>query len=129
MFSLSIDLARTIVEDFLKSSRSCAETIVRELARFKGDERRKIPLFYLENGRRNEIVVDGGHFFLRSSFEYSNPQLTVEEVQGIVALRMLEVCGNYFSFHNFHESNLRANKSTRIRTFRYIAVSPCRLCR
>jgi hypothetical protein len=28
--------------------------------------------------------------------EYSNPQLTVEEVQGILAARLLEVCGNYF---------------------------------
>jgi hypothetical protein len=33
---------------------------------------------------------------LRASVEYSNPQLTVEEVQGIITARLLEVCGNYF---------------------------------
>jgi hypothetical protein len=49
-----------------------------------------------------DSTFDGSHFFLRSSVEYSNPQLTVEEVQGVIAARLLEVCGNYF-----HEKGLR----------------------
>lgn len=51
----------------------------------------------------NETLLGGEHFFLRSSVEYSNPQLTVEEAQGIVAARLLEVCGNYFAEYGFHE--------------------------
>ena len=92
-----------IVKDFLESSRSCIESIMRELARFKGDERRKVRLFYFKNGRKNESTLEGGHFFLRASVEYSNPQLTVEEVQGIVAARLLEVCGNYFDQYGLDE--------------------------
>ncbi len=101
---MSLSFSKTIVEDFLKRSKSCVETIVRELTRFNGDER-GIRLFYLKNGRINESTLDGGHFFLRTSVEYSNPQLTVEEVQGIVAARMLEVCGNYFSKYGLCEVN------------------------
>jgi hypothetical protein len=41
------------------------------------------------------IHYSSRHFFLRSSIEYTNPQLTVEELQGIIAARLLEVCGNY----------------------------------
>ena len=54
------------------------------------------------HNQRVDSTFDGNHFFLRSSVEYSNPQLTVEEVQGVVAARLLEVCGNYF-----HEKGLR----------------------
>ena len=49
------------------------------------------------------MLLGGEHFFLRSSVEYSNPQLTMEEAQGIVAARLLEVCGNYFEEHGLHE--------------------------
>ena len=49
--------------------------------------------FKCEKGEAN---YDGYHFFLRTSTEYSSPQLTIEEAQGIIAARLLEVCGNYF---------------------------------
>lgn len=107
MLSLSSDLDRMIVEDFLGSSRPCLETIVGDLRRFEGDEERKVHLFYMRNNRVNEVVLDGGHFFLRSSIEYSNPQLTVEEVQGIIAARLLEVCGNYFEYYGIREVGRR----------------------
>ncbi|HVP17141.1 MAG TPA: hypothetical protein VMT42_07225 [candidate division Zixibacteria bacterium] len=93
------ELARIIVEDFLKSSWSCVEALVGELASFKPDAGRRIRFFHFKNGRRNAATFDSGHFFLRASVEYSNPQLTVEEVQGIVAARLLEVCGNHFYYY------------------------------
>lgn len=99
---MSSDLCRIIAEDFLKSSWSCVEATVKELAEFKGNSGRKVSLFYFRDGHRNDVTLNGGSFFLRSSVEYSNPQLTVEEVQGIIAARLLEVCGNYF-----HNSGLR----------------------
>ena len=83
----------------------CAEAIVKKLATFKENRRLKVPLFYFKNGRRNDVTLDGGQFFLRSSVEYSNPQLTVEEVQGIIAARVLEVCGNYFHQYGLHQAN------------------------
>ncbi len=101
------DLARIIVEDFLKSSWPCIEALVKELATFKEDKTRKVPMFHFEKGQRSGVTFDGGHFFLRASIEYSNPQLTVEEVQGIIAARLLEVCGNYFHQLGLHEATAR----------------------
>jgi len=101
--SMSTALSKTIVDDFLKSSWPCVETIVKELSTFKPDPSRKVPLFSFRNGQRNDVVLDGGNFFLRTSIEYSNPQLTVEEVQGIIAARLLEACGNYFSQSGLHQ--------------------------
>jgi hypothetical protein len=96
------ELARIILEDFLKSSWSCVEALVEELTFFKPDAGNKIRLFHFKNGRRSEAIFDSGHFFLRASVEYSNPQLTVEEVQGIIAARLLEVCGNHFYYYGLH---------------------------
>ena len=53
--------------------------------------------------RRSESTLDNSHFFLRTSVEYSNPQLTLEELQGIIAARLLEVFGNHFYEHGLHE--------------------------
>jgi hypothetical protein len=97
------NLTRIIVEDFLKNSWHTIEVIVQGLARFKGDREKRVNLFYFENGRKNDLTIDGEHFFLRGSVEYSNPQLTVEEVQGIIATRLLEVCGNYFYQYGLHQ--------------------------
>ncbi len=102
-------MARMLVTDFLKSSWQCIKNIVKELASFKerenGSKKRNINLFYFKNGRRNDITVEGWHFFLRASVEYSNPQLTVEEVQGIIAARLLEACGNHFYSRGLHEAD------------------------
>lgn len=98
---MSQDNCRLIVEDFLKNSWDCVEAIAKELAAFEG----KGPgahLYYFKNSRSEDTAFDGSHFFLRTSVEYSNPQLTVEEVQGIVAARLLEVCGNYFHGIRLH---------------------------
>ena len=103
---MSQDNCRVIVEDFLKNSWACVEAITQELAVFEG----KGPgthLYSFKNGRREDTTFDGSHFFLRASVEYSNPQLTVEEVQGIVAARLLEVCGNYFHGVGLHTPDAR----------------------
>jgi hypothetical protein len=88
------DLCRPLLEDFLKSSWNCIKDTVEALNGF--DDERKVVFFRFKNGQKNEQVFGGKHFFLRSSVEYSNPQLTVEEVQGIIGARMLEACGNHF---------------------------------
>ena len=102
---MSSELAKILVNDFLKTSWPCVEALIRELAVLKGGERRKVQFYCFRHGRMNEVVVDGSHFFLRSSVEFSNPQLTVEEVQGIIAARLLEVCGNYFYKYGLHNAD------------------------
>lgn len=104
---MSSDVGRQIVDDFLSESMSCVTALVKELNVFRGDTERRLRLFSVVNNRMKEVLLDGGHFFLRSSIEYSNPQLTVEEVQGIIAARLLEVCGNYFASHEVREVNRR----------------------
>lgn len=103
---MSQDNCRIIVEDFLKSSWTCVEAIVKELGAFEG-KGPKACLYYFKNSRREDASFDGSHFFLRASVEYSNPQLTVEEVQGIIAARLLEVCGNHFHGAGLHTPDVR----------------------
>jgi hypothetical protein len=85
-----------LLDDFLAHSKPCVDALVTRLVRFRGrGYRLNLYQFEQERPRRYELTDD--HLFIRASVEYSNPQLTVEEVQGILAARLLEVCGNYFA--------------------------------
>jgi hypothetical protein len=95
------DLCRKLLEDFLRSSWTCVKDTVEALAGFS--DARKVGFFQFRNGQKVEQIFEGRHFFLRSSVEYSNPQLTVEEVQGIIGARMLEACGNHFHAYGLKE--------------------------
>ncbi|HEX9862334.1 MAG TPA: hypothetical protein VGB11_03515 [Candidatus Bathyarchaeia archaeon] len=107
------DLCCMLVANFLENSWTCVKTIVEKLEGFKGEKNRKpVTLFHFKNGQRVNSTFDGNHFFLRGSIEYTNPQLTVEEVQGIIATRMLAVCGNYF--HNYGLHTPDANDAAQI---------------
>lgn len=103
--TMSVDLCRIMVEDFLKNSFSCVETISREIIGSQKPQVKDVSLYDFKGGHKNDRVFGQESFFLRCSVEYSNPQLTVEEVQGIIAARMLEVTGNYFSQYRLHEVN------------------------
>jgi len=102
---LPTDLGRMILEDFLENSGSCIQILVNELSKYEGDKNRKVHLLEARGETPNEVPYDGDQFFLRSSTEYSNPQLTVEDVQGIIAARLLEVCGNYFLVHGVRKAS------------------------
>jgi hypothetical protein len=102
---MSLNLGRIIVADFLKNSWTCVENLVKEVSKFKEVKERKVRFFSFKNGQKSDCVMGGEHFFLRGSVEYSNPQLTVEEVQGIIAVKMLEACGNYFHLYGLHEAD------------------------
>jgi hypothetical protein len=80
------------------------KTIVETLANFKEEKPGKsVSLFRFKNGQKINQTLEGNHFFLRGSVEYSNPQITIEEAQGIIGTRMLEACGNYFHDYGLHE--------------------------
>jgi hypothetical protein len=99
------DVCRTLVKDFLKSSWQSVEAVVEKVKGFKKAETRRKPvsMFLFNNGQKVTRSFDDGCFFLRGSVEYSNPQLTLEEVQGIIGTRMLATCGNYFSSYGLRE--------------------------
>ncbi len=91
------DLCRILTENFLNTSWSCVKTIVEALKNFQPAKNRPpVTLFRFKDNRRVDLTFNGNSFFLRGSVEYSNPQLTLEDVQGIIGARMLAVCGNYF---------------------------------
>jgi hypothetical protein len=96
------DLCQVILEDFLHESWISVKTLVEALGAFKPENDKPVSLFKFKNNQRVNQTFDGNHFFLRGSVEYTNPQLTVEEVQGIIGARMLEVCANFF-----HQKGLR----------------------
>ncbi len=101
------DLISMMVQDFLKNSRSCVDALLKELSAFPEKRQGKVTLFMMDGDKRKELQMDGKHFFLRASTEYSNPQLTLEEIQGIIAARLLEACGNYLDERKGGDLNKR----------------------
>jgi hypothetical protein len=97
------DFCRILVEDFLRSSWGSVKILTDKVQRFKPLYRKPVSFFKFKNNQRLSQTFDGDCFFLRGSVEYTNPQLTVEEVQGIIGARLLEVCGNYFSAKGLHQ--------------------------
>jgi hypothetical protein len=100
---MSSNLGKIILEDFLANSWNCVETLVKEIGTFKEEKRKSVELYNLKDGQKNNFTFNGSKFFLRSSVEYANPQLTVEDVQGIIAARLLEVTANYFQQRGLHQ--------------------------
>jgi hypothetical protein len=70
------------------------------------NNRKSVSMFRFEGDKKIKKTFEGKNFFLRGSVEYSNPQLTLEEIQGIVGARMLEACGNYFFCNELHQPEL-----------------------
>lgn len=91
----SLDPAEHLVRNFLESSSGCLEVLHEKLSTFKGDAEGYVVLYRFEGKKKTVVQFDRKDFFLRTSTEYSNPQLTVEDVQGIISARLLEACGHY----------------------------------
>jgi len=102
---LSSNLGRIILKDFLENSRPCIQAVVEGLRQFRLGKRKEVHLFEVMKDQVKDTIFHGDSFFLRSSVEYSNPQLTLEEVQGIIAARLIEVCGKYFYLHKLLDAS------------------------
>jgi hypothetical protein len=91
------DYCKLLLEDFLKTSFSTVKVLVEGATSLKGQNtNRKVTLFRYADGKKISFPFSDERFYLRGSVEYTNPQLTVEEVQGIIGTRLLETCANYF---------------------------------
>ena len=102
---MSSNLGRIILKDFLENSRPCIQAVVEGLRQFRLGKRKEVHLFEVMKDQVKDTIFHGDSFFLRSSVEYSNPQLTLEEVQGIIAARLIEVCGKYFYLHKLLDAS------------------------
>ncbi len=98
------DYCKFLLEDFLANSFESVKALVEGASKARGQmPKRKVNLFQYVNGRKVAVPFEDERFYLRSSVEYTNPHLTVEEVQGIFATRLLETCANYFLEVGLHE--------------------------
>ena len=84
-----------LLSDFLTTSRDALNALIKEVALCDGPPKEAYTFSALRKGKERKVKLDSNHFFIRTSIEYSSPQLTLEEIQGIIAARLLEVCGNY----------------------------------
>jgi hypothetical protein len=98
------DYCRLLLEDFLKTSFSTVRVLVEGATAMKGQNgSRRITLFRYVDGKKVSVPFSDERFYLRGSVEYTNPQLTIEEVQGIIGTRLLETCANYFFEHGLRQ--------------------------
>jgi hypothetical protein len=99
-----VDYCKLLLEDFLKTSFLTVKVMLEGVAAVIGKTpNRKVTLFQYSNGKKVSVPFSDERFYLRSSVEYTNPQLTVEEVQGIIGTRLLETCANYYLERGLHE--------------------------
>jgi hypothetical protein len=90
----------------LETSFSTVKVLVEGAVAVKGQTpNRRVTLFRYSDGKKVSIPFEDERFYLRSSVEYTNPHLTVEEVQGIIGTRLLETCANYYLEHGLHQPN------------------------
>ena len=92
---MSNDPLPALVSSFLLSSRSSIDALVKEVSVCDEVKRDRVTLYDQVDTNRRELTFDGKRFFLRTSFEYSSPQATLEELQGMIAARLLEVSANH----------------------------------
>jgi len=100
---MNVDYCKVLLEDFIKNSWSTVTVLVERLKDLEPEGcDRTATFFRFASGRKENFKVEG-KCFLRSSVEYSNPQLTVEELQGIIGARLLEVCANHLLKNGLRE--------------------------
>jgi hypothetical protein len=100
------DYCRFLLEDFLKTSFPTVKVLVEGARSAKGKQtNRKVTLFRYVDGKKVSVPFVDERFYLRGSVEYTNPQLTIEEIQGIIGTRLLEACANYFYEQGLHQPN------------------------
>jgi len=90
----------TLLGNFLKGSRPSVDALVRAFESKADSKDPSVPMVRLRDGRREELQTPRGAFHLRTSVEYASPNVTLEELQGIVLARLLEVTATYLSEHH-----------------------------
>jgi len=88
------DLIPNMIKEFLISSKDSIEAISKAITTRDTPFREEVFFHNYEGNNTKEVVFSGSCFFLRTSIEYSSPQLTLEELEGLITARLLEVCVN-----------------------------------
>ena len=91
--------AVAILEQFHADSWSAVESLARTLEGPTSSRTGSTELFRFRGGTREAVRASPKSFLLRTSVEYANPQLTLEELQGILLARLLEVSAPFARDH------------------------------
>jgi hypothetical protein len=90
------DYCYRLVENFIAKSMPAVNALVENVQCHKDEKKcRKVTFFQFINEKKVSTTIDEPHFYLRGSVEYTNPQITAEEIQGIIGIRLLQTCANY----------------------------------
>ena len=92
---MSGSLAVELLERFHADSWPAVELLVASLGNEVPRTRSPVEMFRFRGARREPVRLPPSTFLLRTSVEYANPQLTLEELQGILLARLLEVSARY----------------------------------
>ena len=88
-------VSRELLAAFHDSSWPAVEALVAARGAFHERSNARPALFYFHHGHRETVPVRPNQFLLRTSVEYANPQVTLEELQGIVLARLLGVSAEF----------------------------------
>ena len=91
--------SESLIERFFRDSRPAIDALAARVRSGHPGHPTQIPMFTFREGHRSEVDPPRHAFWLRTSVEYANPQLTLEELQGIVIARLLEVTGTFVAHH------------------------------
>ncbi len=92
-------MAARLLDSFLEVSWPSVESLARSLDGSRSRAPERAELFRFRGARREAVTLPASAFVLRTSVEYANPQVTLEELQGIVLARMLEVTAPFARDH------------------------------
>ena len=96
---MSEAIVSQLLTSFHTNSWPAVESLAEALRTRSARQRPPVPLFRFEGSRRNPVSVPGETFLLRTSVEYANPQVTLEELQGVLLARLLEVSAPFARDH------------------------------
>ncbi|MCI4369333.1 MAG: hypothetical protein L3K09_07220, partial [Thermoplasmata archaeon] len=95
----SSEILRSLIAAFLRDARPSVEALALVLR----DERPRRPesteLYEYRRGHRATHSAAGTDYLLRTSFEFASPQLTLEELQGILVARLLASSSAFLAEH------------------------------
>ncbi|MDR2203653.1 MAG: hypothetical protein LBE76_05080 [Nitrososphaerota archaeon] len=90
------DYCYRLVKGFLANSMLAVRVLTRSVQRHREEKVcQRVVFSWFGDGKKLVDFRGDAHFYLRGSVEYANSQLTSEELQGIIGLRLLQTCVNY----------------------------------
>lgn len=90
---------RELIARFVAESREAIRQLYLVARSHTGPEELQPDFYHFENDAKRQVSIPTSAFFLRTSTEYSNPQLALFDLQGILTSRLLESAACFMLNH------------------------------